>query len=233
MSLVIAAKAANALILAGDSRGTTGDPRGLTAISDIYKKIHKLSKYCAIGIAGSSELGEALVDGLARETDKDGSEYVDDVLKFTRNHFRATFNDWFTNIPLPDRPPVLFIVCGYRLHDEDGNVEPIIFSLQSQLDFAPMLHTAGRAMIGVPQYAVYLWNRYYDPQMNKSDAAALTEFLIYETATQDKKVGGPIRIAEITPEDGYRELTERQVQSIRKANESQSLKLQDFFFRGS
>jgi 20S proteasome alpha/beta subunit len=62
MSLVIAIKAADAIILAGDTRGTTGDPRGLTAISDIYKKIGKLSNYCGVGFAGSSELGVALLD---------------------------------------------------------------------------------------------------------------------------------------------------------------------------
>lgn len=232
MSLVIAAQSLDGLILAGDSRGTTGDPRGLTAVNDTYKKIHGLSKYCGIGIAGASELGDALLDGVADAIEEQEIEYIDNVLQFTRNQFRAKFQDWFTNIPLQDRPAVLFILCGYRSQQNSEDLEPIVFSLQSQLDFAPLLHSAGRAMIGVPQYAVYLWNRYYDPQMSKSDAAALTEFLIYETATQDPKVGGPIRVAEITPEQGYRELSEKQVQSVRKANESQSLKLQDFFFKG-
>ena len=87
-------------------------------------------------------------------------------------------------------------------------------------------------MIGVPQYAVYLWNRYYDPKMSKSDAAALVEYLIFETATQDPKVGGPINIAEITSDNGYRELSEKEVDNIRKANDSQSLKLRGFFFAG-
>ena len=230
MSLVISIKAADGIILAGDTRGTTGDPRGLTAISDIYKKIGRLSNCCGIGVAGSTELGAALLDNMESKVAGKGLLYIDEMLEYIRVEFKTKFNEWFSNVPLNERPPILFLLCGYR--SKDQSLEPMIFSLQSQLDFAPMLHTAGRAMIGVPQYAVYLWNRYYDPKMSKSDAAALVEYLIFETATQDPKVGGPINIAEITSDNGYRELSEKEVDNIRKANDSQSLKLRGFFFAG-
>ena len=48
-------------------------------------------------------------------------------------------------------------------------------------------------MVGVPQYAIYLSHRYYDPNISSDKAAALAEYLISETASQDPKVGGPIK----------------------------------------
>jgi hypothetical protein len=48
-------------------------------------------------------------------------------------------------------------------------------------------------MIGVPQYAIYL------PNISSDKAAALAEYLISETASQDPKVGGPIKIAKVLP----------------------------------
>jgi hypothetical protein len=54
-------------------------------------------------------------------------------------------------------------------------------------------------MIGVPQYAIYLSHRYYDPNISSDKAAALAEYLISETASQDPKVGGPIKIAKVLP----------------------------------
>lgn len=72
----------------------------------------------------------------------------------------------------------------------------------------------------------------YNPQMAVVHLRALAAYLISETATQDPKVGGPIRIAEITPEKGYQELDESIVNEIIKKNEEQNLKLRKFFFEG-
>jgi hypothetical protein len=85
---------------------------------------------------------------------------------------------------------------------------------------------------GIPQYATYLIHRLYNPQMAVVHLRALAAYLISETATQDPKVGGPIRIAEITPEKGYQELDESIVNEIIKKNEEQNLKLRKFFSEG-
>jgi len=39
MTLIASIKAQDGIVLASDSRGTIGDPRGLTAIDDVHKKI--------------------------------------------------------------------------------------------------------------------------------------------------------------------------------------------------
>ena len=54
--------------------------------------------------------------------------------------------------------------------------------------------------------------------------------MIAETATQDPKVGGPIKIASITEADGFRELDAAEVLEITKLNDDQNAKLRNFFF---
>jgi len=94
------------------------------------------------------------------------------------------------------------------------------------------LFTNMPSLSGIPQYAVYLVNRYYDPSISLERAKALAEYLISETASQDPKVGGPIKMAEITPEKGYRELTEQEVAEIQQSNKELNVQLRQFFLKG-
>ena len=101
------------------------------------------------------------------------------------------YNKWFGNI-LPDkRELVVLTLAGYRKAG-NGNPEPLIYILQSPQNFAPMLMGAYPTMAGIPQYAVYLSNRYYDPSISTERAKALAEYMIAETASQETKVGGRI-----------------------------------------
>jgi 20S proteasome alpha/beta subunit len=59
MTLTVAIKATDAIILAADSRGTIGDPRGLTTINDAQQKLFQLGS-CGLTFAGSAEMGTTL-----------------------------------------------------------------------------------------------------------------------------------------------------------------------------
>jgi 20S proteasome alpha/beta subunit len=85
---------------------------------------------------------------------------------------------------------------------------------------------------GAPQYALYLMHRFYSHEMNVSNTTRLAAYLIAETATQDPKVGGPIRIATITPNEGYQELESSTVEEIIAFNNEQNEKLKQFFLGG-
>ena len=74
MSLVIAMKAVDGIVMAADTRGTVGDPRGLTAIDDNYQKIFPLGQ-CGIGFAGAAEMGNTLLD----ELHKKGLDNFEDI----------------------------------------------------------------------------------------------------------------------------------------------------------
>ena len=229
MTLIVGLKADDAIILASDSRGTIGDPRGLTAINDNQIKLFKLG-HCGLGIAGASEMGAVLLDGLLK-SDCSSVTNIDDAVKKVVKQCADMFANWFRDIPPAQRPVVLITLAGYRVM-KDKPAEPMIYLLNSQFNFAPQLMANSPCLSGIPQYAVYLVHRYYSPKITVEKAIALAEYLITETASQDPKVGGKIFIAKITSDKGYVALTEKEITSIHKSNNALNRKLQHFFLTG-
>ena len=202
----------------------------MTAINDNYVKIFKLGN-CGLGIAGASEMGSALLDGLLK-SDCNTVTNIDDAIKKVVKQCADSFVGWFRDIPPAQRPGVILTLAGYRFPNKGKPPEPMIYMLNSQLNFAPQLMTNLPCLTGVPQYAVYLVHRYLSPTITLEKAKALSEYLIAETASQDPKVGGRIRMAMVTPDKGYIELTEAEVTAIHQANEGLNQKLRQFFLTG-
>ncbi len=224
--------------MAADSRGTIGDPRGLTAINDVQQKLFRLGDYCGIAVSGSSELAARLIDQLGSKLQAVDPKDVDAILATTVSLIKQEYTSWFGSRPwvtaqpmIDQRPAVMFILAGYKIVNGQDPLSRI-YLLNSQVDFAPQLCPTGFLLAGIPQYATYLIHRFYDPQMGLTSLKALAAYLITETASQDPKVGGPIRMAEITPTEGLRELNEEIVEEITKDNDEQNLKLREFFFKG-
>lgn len=226
MTLIVSLRGKNGLVLSADSRGTIGDPRSLTAINDDQIKLFRLSKYCGVGISGSSEFAAKVLDELKNEIND--SDLADAVLKTTREVARRLYDDWFEKFPLEKRPSMTLTVVGYDKNGDD--FVPRTYLLVSHSDFAPHLFPTGNCLAGVPQYAVYLLHRLYDPQMDVADLSRLAAYLISETATQDPKVGGPIRIATITESDGFRQLDANEVREIMRKNNEQTEQMKQSFF---
>ena len=239
MTLNAAIEAQDGIVLASDSRATIGDPRGLTAIDDVHTKIFKLSDYCGIAVSGASELANRFIDSLQKVLSEKKLVDVDPIVNEILEWGKSEYVKWFGTRPwtsttqqgqiTDQRPGMIFIVCGYN---EQTDKRSRIYLLNSALDFAPQLCVARHMLAGVPQYAIYLMHRLYNPQMKLVNVRALAAYLITETATQDPKVGGPVRMAEISLEKGYQELSEDLIQSIIKKNDEQNIKLREFFFKG-
>jgi 20S proteasome alpha/beta subunit len=188
--------------------------------------VHQLGKY-GIAYAGSGDMAGALLNEFQKRNLGDQSN-VDDLATEISKVSADRFAEWFRDIRPADRSPVLLLLAGYRTIA--GGTEPLLYTLNSQANFAPGINPE-MTMAGVPQYAVYLFHRYYDPSITLERARALAEYLIAETASQDPKVGGPIRIAEVTP-SGYRELTDHEVSAISAANAALNTNLRSFFLTG-
>jgi len=226
LTLVVCFKGKDGLVFAADSRGTIGDPRGLTAINDSMVKIFQLSKYAGIVTYGQAELAAQLVQEI-KNTLKPEDIYISQILEKTRETLRSKHGDWFKNFPIDKRPVVAFILGGL---EDDATSK--IYYLSSPLDFAPQLCVTGVALGGVPQYATYLTHRLYNPEMSRKNLISLAIYVISETATQDPKVGGPIRVAEISKENGYIALEPSIISEVTLLNEEQNKLLRGFFFGG-
>lgn len=229
MSLAIAIQTKDGIAIASDSRGTFGDPRGVTGANDTIQKLYGLSKHTAIAVAGANEIGATLLDRLFPMIQEKQVDGIDQILDLTSNLFKTKYDEWFPNFPPPQRPGLVGIIAGLRL-DGGKPVNPMLFIVMSQLNFAPSLSNYGFAVIGVPQYAIYLLNRLYSREMSISSATELAAYCISETATQDGKVGGPIQIGQITPARGFLSLSEKQVDEMLKGNLGRTKRLKKLFF---
>jgi len=157
------------MVLASDSRGTFGDPRGVTAQNDNQKKSYGLSKYVGVLMAGSGELGAMIMNEVATDVKNRNLEGVTPIMNAAREILKRRYDEWFArfslqaipNVPTPVRPTLVVIIGGYDLDNTGKPVAQKIYSLNCHLDFAPMLHDYGFALEGVAQYALYLLNRLY------------------------------------------------------------------------
>jgi 20S proteasome alpha/beta subunit len=242
VTLLVALRGDDGLVLAADSRGTFGDPSATTAQNDSMQKAHVLAPHVAALSAGSGEVASLLILEATKSVGVlDG---VTPVMEHLRATARAKYNEWFPTVAAiqppallmtgqaPSRPGLSFLVAGYEMAD-GKSADPKVYQLISQNDFAPMLHDYGFAVAGVPQYALYLLNRLYERNRSVEELTALAVYVITETASQDGKVGGPVKVVTIGADDGCVALDEEAVLSVLGGNALRSQSLRDSFYEGS
>ncbi|MEP7352056.1 MAG: hypothetical protein ABI824_02370 [Acidobacteriota bacterium] len=234
MSLLVCLRGCDGLVLATDSRGTVGDPRGATAQNDRIKKLYLANEKVGILVAGAGDLGSSVVAGfldLPGVSSLDVTELTMALHRYAKRQFRKWF-DLFAIRPIgsdtrPARPDLNFIVAGLG-----SDQIPKIFRLSSSMDFAPMLHNYGFGMEGVTQYGHYLLSRLYDADNGVDELQELAAYVITETASQDGKVGGPVQVG-IIAEDHAERLDMTAIDAIVLANQTRSWLLRESFKRKS
>ncbi|MFH1391030.1 MAG: hypothetical protein ABIH20_01830 [Candidatus Diapherotrites archaeon] len=230
MTLIVCAKGIDGMVFASDSRGTFGDPRGITARNDTMRKIFKLNNQCILLMSGSAELGETILEEIQRQISTQKLKNIDKVVECAVNKFRAKYNEWFPQFQPNQRPMLGIIIGGYEVDKKKKqSCKPKIFSMMSPLNFAPGLHNYGFALHGVPQYALYLLNTLYSDRMKINQLKQLLAYVITETASQDGKVGGPIQMA-VLKKDDCTILSRKEIERIIKRNEANKVRLRKLFF---
>jgi 20S proteasome alpha/beta subunit len=239
VTLLVALRGSDGLVLAADSRGTFGDPRSVTAQNDAMKKAHVLSRRVALLQAGAGEVGALIVQEVAPQLSNDAD--VNTALQVLRDHVRRRYGEWFPSVAavpaptlaqtgqVPTRPDLIYLVAGFE-PDTDVPGETKIFQIMSANDFSPMLHDYGFAVAGVAQYALYLLNRFFEPKRSVAELLPLAVYAITETASQDGKVGGPVNVITIRAEQGCEALTPAAVELIVSENSERSAALRSSFY---
>lgn len=237
MTLLVTLSGTNGIVAATDSRGTFGDPRTLTAQNDTQKKLYVLTKYSVILLAGVGELGSNVMAQVAASISK--IEGVTPVTEHVRALVRRRYAEWFPSFAITAipgvsaavRPDLTLLVSGYEVDAHGQATNQRTYRLQSNFDFAPMLHNYGFSTAGVPQYALYLLNRLYRGDSTVEQLKSLSAYVITETASQDGKVGGPVQMAIMTPGEGCRELQRSEVDEVIAHNVRRSESLKASFYQ--
>jgi 20S proteasome alpha/beta subunit len=213
MTLITAVQGKCHLVAACDSRGTFGHPNVAFSSHDMMEKIQLVTPHVAVLIAGAGEISDNLLDEFRRSV-REPIDGVTAVVNKLQQFCMEKWNQWFVSVPFQHRPQVVYIVAGLDPtkpeNPSEGYSVPRIYSLISQAGFAPAFHRYGWANIGIPIYAIYIYGRRYRSNMTIDELCGLAGYAISETATQDLRVGGNIRMVKILPE-GATFLTENQI----------------------
>jgi len=221
MSLAVAIEAIDAIVLAADSRATFGDPRGMTAVNDTVQKIFPLTNRTACALVGSAETGASLIQFLRQQLAPLQMGDFDQVAEFVRSTAIQRYQGWFGPVnymmgpagPMPTpRPDIVLPLVGYS----NGAARILTLVSTPPFLFAPNLSTTGFAAAGVVPLAIYLLNRLYVRGLDLEIAKDLAAYCILETASQDGKVGGPLRMAVVRQDADVETLGEEALSEILK-----------------
>lgn len=239
MTLIVGLIAKDGIILASDSRMTSGDPNTSSVQSnDTVRKIFKITDHCAIGISGSGEIAVTLIEEFQNSIDKLNNQNLT-VLKIAEE-FRvlclSRYANWFQRLPVDSNriPDFNVLVCGYDTDNTGKLNDPKIIRMNSFFQFSPMTITTGYATLGIPTIANYLLNRLYlRSEINLKQALTLAAFCIVETKSQDGRVGGNLQAALFSNVESFREITDKEIgEEVTKCDEVLRKRLQDGFYKG-
>lgn len=221
MTLAVAIEADGGIVLAADSRAMFGDPRGVTVVNDTVNKIFAPNNRLAIALSGVADTGNALMQQLTPNLAVPAAHDVDNAATIIRTGGIQTLNQWFgppqflmspqgQPIPAP-RPDIVYLLAGYT---SAGRPKIITQASSPMFNFAPNTATTGFHAIGVVTLAMYLLNRLYRPGIPLGIAKDLAAYCISETASQDGKVGGPIRMSIVKANEDSQTLSPDEITAL-------------------
>lgn len=210
MTLTICIKAKDGIVFASDSRASS-----FFTSNDTVKKLFKLEDHTAIGIAGDGSLAMHLFDTISSQLNYRNGITV--LVEQLRSLSKQKFDDFFSHLSPDKRPLLTILLAGFN------NDKPEIYRLESIDNFVPRKNPTGFECIGIPIIADYLLNRIYEPDVSTEHAKEMAAFCIKETASQDRRVGGPIQISTFSDKKVYYELSKDEIEEISKRCDKFSL----------
>ena len=147
MTLLVSLRGKDGIVAAADSRGTFGDPRGVTAQNDSQQKLHLVSAHASVSLAGSGELGTMLLTEIGERATKEKRDGATSITELVRVTARQRYGEWFPHLPPAaapgtnaiGRPDLALQVTGY---DPDASGEytvPRLYSIKFQRLSSPRI----------------------------------------------------------------------------------------------
>ena len=202
MTLVIAAKGKDFVVMGADSKGTFQDSSGTRVELNIQQKLIKINDRTGILLFGNKPyhayyLIEKFKQGCKNEK-KNVSDTAEDLASFCRNEARK-----FSDIPRYSPPDFGLIIAG--IDKSAGKITPKCYSLTSGGGFSLGLYNHGFGIEGKPIIATYLFAKNFVKEMDLDDLVKLIVGSLHDTMNIDGDVGGGINIT-IIEDSGTRSI---------------------------
>lgn len=218
MSLALALRGSDGLVLASDSRVSSAEGR-----EDTSEKFMQVSRDVGVMTYGLAVPGYRGISGLVEKTKEnpEGHSTFDEVVESARGEFQTAFAEWreeFLEQRGEDLPEgidrgftVGFVLGGY---DHIKNLFRVV-KFYSDDNFSGTEIDRNRTFAAAQwQVSQFLFDNVFYPEMTVEQLVDLAVLALLETQSVEAGVGGPIQLATVTLDKGFQRLHDEDLRPV-------------------
>jgi 20S proteasome alpha/beta subunit len=217
MTLAMALRAYDGLVLATDSRAT-GGPQQSVDTSEKFLQVNRDVGVMTYGLAvpgytGISRLVEAV------KSKREELTYFKPIADAAGGVFRGAYNEWLGAEKQAGREVPPGLTVGFILGGYDSAANQFKISHWESPEFKERRYPDGDLLAAQWHIARFLLNKLFYPEISVEQLSELAVFLLVETAISESTVGGPLQLATITLSQGFQRLHEQDINEILRRNQ--------------
>jgi 20S proteasome alpha/beta subunit len=219
MTLAIAIKALDGLVLATDTRKT-----GRGGVADDSDKLMAVNRDIGVLTYGLAEAGHACMTRLIGEVEGKHLAHFNHIATEAKRIFQEGYDEWAAQHKEKRfRGALGFILGGYD-HLESRQFRIVHYELRPTPEQPLGVITAqireGQILAARWHVAQYFYRKMHYREMTVREVAELCAFLLAETMVVEPMVGGSMELAVVTREKGFENLHAEQVAELLRAAQS-------------
>jgi 20S proteasome alpha/beta subunit len=201
MTLIIAAKVGESIVVGADSRALNIDRSGTRFMRDNSEKIISLNKYCCILMAGDSEVSFYLINKFKNKINKNDDivSICNKLTSFCRKEFEPCSK--LLTAGSRNYPDICFILTGLEKKRKKYKI-PRIFLIKSW-NFFLAGEEEEYAIVGKETITRYLFTKTYKNDLPLEKVTELIVQCLHDTEKIDGEAGGKIKVATINSKYGF------------------------------
>lgn len=218
MTLALALRAADGLVLATDSR-VTGGPQRSADVSQKFLQVNRDLGVMTYGLAAPGYRGMNRLVNEANPPNQRRLAYFSEISALAENVFRQEYNDWLGALAPPERAAVQPMAVGFILGGYDSNETSQFRVLHWG---SPTFEMEERPDVMAAQWHIsgFLSKLFYYPEISVAQLKRFVALCLTETSSVEPTVGGPIQMATVTLSEGFKRIYEQEIHQLLLKNQN-------------
>jgi len=218
MTLALAVRAADGLVLATDSRVTGGEQRS----ADVSQKFLQVNRDLGVMTYGLAVPGYRGMTRLVNEANPPNQRrlaYFSEISALAEEVFRDEYQKWIPELPEANRTTIQDGAVGFILGGYDSNETSQFRVLHWS---SPGFQREERADILAAQWHIsgFLNKLLYYSEISVAQLKRLAVLCLTETSAVELTVGGPIQMATVTLAEGFKRIYEQEIHQLLLKNQN-------------
>jgi 20S proteasome alpha/beta subunit len=218
MTLALALRAADGLVLATDSRVTGGEQRSAD-ISQKFLQVNRDLGVMTYGLAVPGYKGMTRLVDQANPPNQRRLAYFSEISALAENVFRVEYNTWIGALTAQERQSVQPMAVGFILGGYDSNETSQFRVLHWS---SPTFQCEERPDVLAAQWQIsgFLCKLFYYQEISVAQLKRLAVLCLTETSGVEPTVGGPIQMATVTLAEGFKRIYDQEIHQLLLKNQN-------------